>query len=93
MFVGIIKLQIRIYNSSSLKEKRRIIKSLIDRTKNKFNVAIAEIGENDTWRKAIIGISLVSNSKYAIDKQICYLFNFLESNPDIEIIDTEVEIL
>lgn len=93
MFVGVLKLHLRIYNSFSLKEKRRVIKSLIERIKNKFNVAIAEIGENDTLRKAIIGISLVSNSKVAVDKQICSIFNFLESNPEIEIIDREVQIL
>ncbi len=92
MIVGILKLDLKILNSFSLKEKRKIIKSLIDRIKNKFNVSCAEVGVLDNHRRALIGISIVSNSKKIIDSQISSILILVERLPEIEIIDKEIEI-
>ena len=49
MYVGILVIEMFIYSSNSLKEKRIVLRSLKDRLKNKFNVAVAEIGFQDKW--------------------------------------------
>lgn len=68
---------------SSLKEKRRIIKSLIARIRNDFNVSIAEVGENDTYRRAIIGAAAVSNSAGYSDRIVAGVIRRIEGNPEV----------
>lgn len=50
-----------LFDSHSLKEKRRVVKSLVERTKNRFNVAVAEVGDNDVHDRAVIGLVTVAN--------------------------------
>jgi len=64
----------------SLKEKRQIIKSIIDRIKNRYNVSIAEVDMQDVKRRAVIGMACVSNSSKLIDRQLDLILNLLESD-------------
>lgn len=77
----------------SLKEKRMIIRSIINKTKNHFNISINEVGEMDKHQIIIIGISCTSNSytkaREAIDKVVA----FIENNTEAEVTDIETEIL
>ena len=93
MFVGIIEIQIRIYGSNSLKDKRRVIKSIIDKIKNRFNVSCSDISNNNLWNRAGIGIALVSNDKSFVNKQINLIFDYVKQFYDIEIINHTIEIL
>lgn len=61
MVVGVLKLRLMLFDSHSLKEKRRVVKSLVERTKNRFNVAVAEVGDNDVHDRAVIGLVTVAN--------------------------------
>ena len=92
MIVGICQLKISIYEAHSLKEKRRILKSLKEKLKNKFNISIAEVGENEKWQTSIIGISIVSNNKKIIESSFDKILNFVETFYELEIIDKYVEI-
>jgi len=74
---------------SSLKEKRRIIKSLLERIRNDFNVSIAEVGENDIHRRAIIGAATVSNSTGFSDKVIAGVIRRIEAHPGVVLGDVE----
>lgn len=93
MIVGICTCEILIYDSNSLKEKRGIIKSIIDKTKNKFNISISEVAENDKWQKAVIGFSVVSNDTKIVDSTMEKVIRFMSSYSEIEIINIEKEIL
>lgn len=93
MNIGICSLEIFIYDVNSLKEKRSVIKSLINKSKNKFNISIAEVGDNDKWNRSIIGFSCVSNDTKLIDKVIESEIKFILGNFPVEILNTNREIL
>jgi hypothetical protein len=66
MVVAILTVSLSIPHANSLKDKRRVIKSLKDRIRNGFNVSVAEIGDQDIWRNAVLGIATISaDSSYA----------------------------
>jgi hypothetical protein len=80
MIVGIIEIKIHLRGLNSLKAKRSIIKSIIERSKNKFNVSMAEVGEQDNKLGAIIGAAIVSNNTRYINSQMDKLISFLRGD-------------
>lgn len=93
MIVGSCTIEIIIYESYSLKEKRHVIKSIIERLKSRFNISIAEVGENDKWQKSIIGFAAVSNSKKHADEVINKVINFIDNDDRVEISSMNIEML
>lgn len=92
MNVGVCKLTLRLPENQSLKGKRRVIKSLCARIQNKFNVAIAEVEDNDSWQIATLGITCVSNSNRHVEQTIDQVIAYIEeSREDIEMVQCEVE--
>src|SRR5690349_3660873 len=61
MVVGILRLTLYIHGASSLKDKRQVVRKVVDRLRSRFNVSVAEVGDNDIWQRAVIGIGAVSN--------------------------------
>ncbi len=61
MILGTLSVRLRLRGNRSLKEKRRIVKRLVMRIHNRFNVTIAEVGDNDQHRSAILGVACVAN--------------------------------
>ncbi len=92
MVVGYGIITFRIHDCRSLKEKRRVVKSVIMRVRNQFNSAVAEVGAQDIYQRAEIGFALVGNDRQVINAKIDKLFNFADSLGVAEIIDTEMEI-
>jgi uncharacterized protein YlxP (DUF503 family) len=78
--------------TQSLKDKRRRIKSLISRVKNKYNVSIAEVDYNDDRRRAQIGVALVSNDRVLVDRIISKVATMIDNEPNMNMIDYRVEI-
>ncbi|MFN0073959.1 MAG: DUF503 domain-containing protein [Chloroflexota bacterium] len=62
MFIAACRLELELPASSSLKDKRQVLRSVIARTRNRFNVAIAEVDSQESWRNAALGLVCVSNS-------------------------------
>ncbi len=93
MVVGILTVEFYIPGNNSLKEKRRLLKSLIQRVKNKFNVSVAEVAENDKYRKAVLGVAVVSNQRSHADAVLNHVADFMESNGHMEITHLETELL
>jgi len=91
MVIGTCKVVLRIDGAFSLKDKRRTLKSLLERIKSRFNVSAAEIDKNDVWNSAVIGIACVSNDAGYSDGLIQIIINFLESDPRIEVLDCTTE--
>ena len=94
MNIGVCKLNLRLPENSSLKGKRRVLKSITSRVSNKFNVAVAEVENGDSWQLATIGICCVSNSGRHANEIMSNVMNFIIANPsDAEVIDYEIEII
>ena len=93
MIIGICTCDIFIFNANSLKLKRSVVKSIIKKTKNRFNISIAEVGENDKWQKSIIAFSTISNDQKIVEETIEKVINFFDSYSEIEIINIKREIL
>jgi len=78
----------------SLKEKRQVIKSVIARVRQQFEVAIAEVDEQDRWQIAKLGVSCVSNSSQHTDEILGRVLRYIEeTRPDIEVTNSEKEII
>ena len=93
MLVGICELEFIMYDLGSLKEKRQIVKSVIDRIKSRYNVSIAEIGSQDKWQKGEIGFCCISNDRKHTDEMINKVINFIENDGRLDISKCNVEIV
>lgn len=93
MVVGTLKIEFRIQDNHSLKGKRKVVRSMVDRVKHKFNVAVAEVGANDNWQRIELGISTVGNDRRYVDSALNNILAFLESLYLAEVVNTEMEIL
>lgn len=91
MHIGVCKIQLRISESRSLKAKRRVIKSLVNRLKNRFNVAVAEVEALDAHQFAVLAAVSVSNDAAHLNKIISHVITFVETNADAELVDYETE--
>ena len=78
---------------SSLKEKRAIVKSIIDKVKHKFNVSIAEVENHDKHQSIVIGIACVSNSAKHSNNCIQNVIEYIEQNTDAALQNIEIEVL
>lgn len=92
MIIGSANIEITIGGVNSLKEKRAVIKSIINRIKAKFNVSIAEVGYNDKWQHSIIGICCVSNETSHANSMISNVINYIYNDGRVIIISENIEI-
>ena len=92
MIIGSCEIEILIYEANSLKEKRHVIKSIIERIKSKFNASVAEVGYNDLWNRSLIGLAVVSNNKKLCDEAISKIIAFIDKDERVEILSLNKEI-
>ena len=92
MVVGTLKIDFLIHDNRSLKGKRKVVRSMVDKVKHKFNVAIAEVDSNDKWQKIELGLSTVGNDRRHVDASLNKVLEFLESLYLAEIVDTRIDI-
>ena len=90
MFTLSAKLTFYIPQSTSLKDKRQIRRSLIEKTRHKFNLAIAEIDTQDVHQTLTIGIAVVSNDAAHRQNAIDEIIRFMEAHADAELTATEI---
>ena len=92
MLIGLINFDLYLPMVSSLKEKRSIIKSLIEKSRNKFNIAVSETDDNDLWKKATISVVTVSNKRSYIDSMFSKYIEFISEFPGTQLRDYKIEI-
>jgi len=94
MTIGLCRIQLHLPENQSLKGKRQVIKSLIARIHNRFNVSAAEIDDHDRWQMASLGISCVSTSSQHAHQILSNVVSFIRKERlDAELIDYEIEII
>lgn len=93
MRIGVLQVYMEIIGSSSLKDKRSVLKGLKERIRRRFNVSISEVDNHDKWQRATLGISSISNDKQFIDTMLNKVINYIEEEKSILILDINIEIL
>ncbi len=93
MPVGLLTLEIYIPDSHSLKDKRQVLRSLKDRLRARFNVAVAELDGQDTWQRAQVGVVTLSNSAVYVEQSLQAVFDEAESLLGRDLVDHNLEVL
>ena len=93
MVIGCGTITLRLSDCRSLKEKRKIVKSVIARTRSHFNAAVAEVALNDAHQQAVIGVAVVGNAHAVINAALDHMITFIENMHLAEIIATDTEIM
>ena len=93
MHVGILQVRLHVPEARSLKEKRQVVKSILDRSRARFGVAAAEVGENDVHRIAELGFASVSGSLHHAREVVTKVLEGLRQHPAARIIEHELEVL
>lgn len=77
--------------AASLKDKRAVLRRMIDRVKNGYNVSISELDHQDLWQRTTIGIAAVASSTEAAEREIRRVQAFLESNPEWQLTEIQID--
>lgn len=93
MVIGVCTLELYIPESGSLKGKRHVIRSLKDRVRQRFNVSIAEVDENELWQRTVLGIACVSNDRKFANQVMDKILGVVRSHPEVRVIRSQVEYL
>jgi len=93
MVVGVLTLELYLREADSLKSKRKVLKSLLDRLKTRFNISVAEVGKQDSWQHATVGISAVSGDTAHMQKVLASVVRFVENHNGVEIVQLEKELI
>lgn len=93
MTIGVLKLDLLILGARSLKDKRRVVKSLKDRIRHRFNGSVAEIDFLDEWRRARLAICVVSRESRFANAQLNEIARFATANSGAEVANIDIEML
>lgn len=93
MFVCVARLTLQIPDSGSLKSKRQVVRRVTDRVKARFNVAVAEVDDNDLWQRATLGLAVVGNDRRHVDEQMGKVIHFIEEMYVAPLVSRSTEII
>ncbi|MHC4551318.1 MAG: DUF503 domain-containing protein [Planctomycetota bacterium] len=80
MIIGLLTIQINLHGVTSLKGKRGIVKSLVERLRNRFNASVAETAAQDSKRLAVVGVAVISNEGSHLNEQLDKIVNFVAND-------------
>jgi uncharacterized protein len=81
--VGIARVTLYMAGSHSLKEKRMVVRRVKDMVRDRFNVSIAEVGDNDVWQRAVLGIALVGNDQRFVESALDEVLRFVRGKAEV----------
>ncbi len=93
MIVGLCTVELYLPESNSLKAKRQVLLSVKDRLRDKFNLSVAEVGDQDLWQKAVLAMTCVANEGAYVNQVLDQAINLLRSIPLIEMVKFRIELL
>lgn len=91
MVVGLLRVSLSIPHANSLKDKRRVVKSIKDRIRTTFNVSVAEIEEQDIWRIAVLGVAVISEDSAYANGVLSRVQDFIRDHSDAIMTDCQME--
>ena len=92
MVVGVLRLALVIRSARSLKDKRHALRRIIDRVRARYNVSIAEVGENDAWQRALVGVTAVANDRSFVNEVLDKVVRDIEMLGVADLVGREMEL-
>ena len=92
MVIGVVRLELRFPGPQSLKEKRMILKSLTDRVRGRFNVAVAELDGMDLWQRSLIAVAAVAADRIRANQILSHALEFIRRDRNLEVIQESLEL-
>ena len=89
MFVLAMEVDVHIAAARSLKEKRQVVKHLVEGARHRFAVSAAEVGQQESWQRAVLGFAVVTSSAHVAGQVMDDVDRFLWSHPELEIVTAE----
>jgi hypothetical protein len=89
--VAICVIELHIPTANSLKSKRQVIKSLVQRLRNRFNVSVSEVGCQDLWQRAELGMAVICHNGAGADSIMEKIYAFVEEESRVDIISSRIE--
>ena len=91
MTVGIARVTLFLGEAHSLKEKRMVLRRVKDRAQQKFNVAIAEVGDNDLWQRAVLGLAVVGSGRRFAESALDEVVRFVRDEAEVTDVEREIQ--
>ena len=93
MFVGIVRIELHLPGSSSLKEKRSVIRALKDRIRLRAHAAVAEVDHQDLWQRAALGVSVVSGEHRQVGEMLQLVREIVDSAHSAQVLDWQEQVI
>jgi hypothetical protein len=93
MTVGIARVTFRLHGNQSLKEKRKVVKSIVDKSRHRFNVSVAEVAEQDRHQRAVIGVAVIGSDARVLNAVLDHILAFMESMGVADLVEREIELI
>jgi len=93
MTIGLLQIDLLVPGSRSLKDKRRVVKSLKQQLRNRYNCSVAETGEKDRWGRAHLAVCVVGDDSRFVNEQLSEIVRFTERKGGAELLDYGIEML
>jgi uncharacterized protein YlxP (DUF503 family) len=87
MFVGVVRIELHLPGSTSLKDKRSIVRGLKDRIRARLAAAVAEVDYQDLWQRAALGVAVVSGESHHVGEMLQSVRHLVEATPGADLID------
>jgi uncharacterized protein len=84
MIVGLVRCECILYNAQSLKDKRSVVKSILARARNRYNVSVSETGFQDVWQRTELAFVTVASSKKVAENELRQVLGIIDQNDEIE---------
>lgn len=92
MVVGTLEIELHLPGATSLKDKRMVVRSLVDRVRRRFNVAVSEVDHHDLWQRATLGVVTVSNDSKVVHSVLSHAQALIEGEPRAVVCDVRIEL-
>ena len=93
MIVGAALIELHVHGSHSLKQKRGVVRSIKQRVRNRFNLSVAEVGGQDTWQRAVLGLSAAGPNTAQVRSSLERAVEFIEQLHLAEVLNSDIELV
>jgi len=93
MTVGIARVTFRLHGNQSLKEKRKVVKSLVDKSRHRFNVSVAEVADQDRHQKAVLGVAVIGSDARVLNAVLDHILAFMECMGVADLVEREIVLI